>query len=269
MLGAIFGDITGSTYEFKKELPEKIKFFEEGSTFTDDTILTIAVADVLMSNGCYSYAQAFRDYFDAYTDYGYGGRFADWATGLSRNAYHSYGNGSAMRVSPVIWVARDEDEVLALATETAIATHNHPEGIKGAQAIAMAGYMALQGATKEDIQDYVQNVFGYDIEGQVPNRKVFQVSCQDTVPKSIKAFMDADYFNESIIGAIKMGRDTDTLACMTGTIMEPFLYGRGGIPSALKKAVFGVLDKQLGEVVVKFKRTFVDENYDPECELED
>lgn len=269
MLGAIYGDIAGSTLEFEKKLPKTIELFREGSLFTDDTILTVAVADVLTNGG--SYASTFKDYFDAYPagKYGYGGMFIRWATGISSEPYNSYGNGSAMRVSPVIWVARDEKEVLALAKETAEATHNHPEGIKGAQAIAMAGFMALHGASKEDILQYSEITFDYDVAGQIPNRAVFEVTCQDTVPKAIKVFTECDNFEAAMRRSMVMGRDTDTMACMVGAIMEPFIYGRAGLPSEMKKDVFGVLDKVLGETVVEFMRKFVDPEYDPECELKD
>jgi ADP-ribosylglycohydrolase len=174
-----------------------------------------------------------------------------------------------MRVSPVIWKAKDEHELLFMATKSAIATHNHPEGIKGAQAIAMAGYMALNGSSKKEIQEYAQKVFGYDIEGQAPNRKTFEVSCQDTVPKAIKAFIDADDFSQSIRGAMRMGRDTDTLACMTGAISEPYFYGRKGLPTDMKKSIFTALDKTLGDTVVRFMKEFVSSDFDPECEIKD
>lgn len=269
MLGSIMGDICGSTYEFKKKLPEVIDLFAEGSNFTDDTILTVAVADVLMNGG--SYTQTFRYYHDMYPagQYGYGGMFKKWVISTSQEGYGSYGNGSAMRVSPVIWVSRDEQDVLDLAEETAIATHNHPEGVKGAQAIALAGFMALDGASKEEIEDYIEGKFGYDIASQVPNRKVFEVTCQDTVPKAIKVFMECDNFEQTMRRSMVMGRDTDTMACMAGAIMEPFLYGKKGLPSDLKKYVFSVLDKTLGEKVVEFMRDFVDPEYDPECEIQD
>jgi len=261
MLGAICGDIYGSTFESKVDLPDEIGMFSEGSDFTDDTILTVAVADALLNGG--NYAQSFRDYFDLYPPgkYAYGRRFQIWASGMSSHGYGSYGNGSAMRVSPVIWVARDENEVIDLAKETAIVTHDHEEGVKGAQAIALSGFMALNGASKKDILDRIQSTFGYDIDGQVPNRDVFQVSCQETVPKAIKVFMDCYDFEQSMRKSVFMGRDTDTIACMVGTIMEPYLYGRFGIPFDLKNRVFEVLDQRLGDVVDDFISEFTKPRY--------
>ncbi|MEO1509561.1 MAG: ADP-ribosylglycohydrolase family protein, partial [Cyanobacteria bacterium J06633_23] len=163
MLGAIAGDIIGSVYEFADHKTKDFPLFTDESIFTDDTILTVAVADVLLHGG--SYTEAFKRYYRHYPNPcgGYGARFQDWASSANSQPYNSWGNGSAMRVSPVAYVHQDLASVLRAAEQTAVVTHNHPEGIKGAQATAAAIFLARQGQTKDAIKQYVETTFGYDL----------------------------------------------------------------------------------------------------------
>ncbi|ALO17151.1 ADP-ribosyl-[dinitrogen reductase] hydrolase [Salinivirga cyanobacteriivorans] len=225
MIGAILGDILGSVYEFGPEKDiSKIKFSER-SDFTDDTVLTIAVADAILTG------KEFRDnlhlFGNKYPGRGYGGRFVQWLKADGAGAYNSYGNGSAMRASPVGWVARTEAEVLDVAEKTANVTHDHPEGIKGAQAIALAVFLARNGSDKEIIREKIAETFAYDLEQQYNDIQpgyFFDVTCQGSVPQAIIAFLDSNDYQSAIRKAVALGGDADTQACMAGAIAEAF-YG--------------------------------------------
>ncbi|HEY9888466.1 MAG TPA: ADP-ribosylglycohydrolase family protein [Candidatus Obscuribacterales bacterium] len=252
MLGAIAGDMIGSVYEFNNRRTKDFPLFTESSTFTDDSILTVAVADVLMHGG--TYAKAFKTYYWRYPNPmgSYGVRFHQWAASPSLTPYNSWGNGSAMRVSPVGFVGDTLETVLAEAERTAVVTHNHPEGIKGAQATAIAIFLARQGKSKEHIRTFITDRFGYNLNRSVDDIRpsyAFTESCQGTVPEAIVAFLDATDFEDAIRNAVSLGGDSDTLTCITGGIAHAFY---GAVPEEIKQEVLARLDAPLREVTEAF-----------------
>lgn len=257
MLGAIAGDMIGSVYEFNNRRSKDFPLFTEETAFTDDTILSVAVADVLLHGG--DYAQAFKKYYWRYPNPtgSYGARFHQWAAAPTTAPYNSWGNGSAMRVSPVGFAGDSLDAVLSEAAKTAVVTHNHPEGIKGAQATAAAIFLARQGRTKGEIRDYVTQQFEYDLQRTVDEIRpmyTFNESCQGTVPEAIIAFLDATDFEDAIRNAVSLGGDSDTLTCITGGIAEAFY---GGVPNHICEGVWERLDPPLREVVEKFRDRYL------------
>ncbi len=254
MLGAIAGDTIGSVHEFFCGKTKEFPLFVEGSRFTDDSVLTLAVADCLL-NGV-DYVDKFHEYTRRYPDGGYGGRFSHWVESGSREPYNSWGNGSAMRVSPVGFAFDSVDEVLLEAKASAEVTHNHPEGIKGAQATALAIFLARQGEGKESIRADIQARFGYDLSGTVDSIRpdyAFNESCQETVPQAIVSFLDSEDFEDAIRNAISLGGDADTLACIAGGIAEAFY---GGVPQVIAQQTLELLDAPLREIVSSFYRRF-------------
>lgn len=250
MLGAIAGDVIGSVYEGSGLKRKDFPLFSSASTFTDDSVLTVAVADKLLEGG--DYAQTFKRYYRAYPASGFGASFARWAASPDPSPYGSYGNGSAMRVSPVARAGRSLDEVLAEARASAAATHDHPEGIKGAQATAAAARLALEGADKARIKDYVQTRFGYDLERRLDDvraRYRFDVSCQGSVPESIIAFLEATDFEDAVRNAVSLGGDADTMACIAGGIAEAFY---GGVPAEIARETRARLPADLLAVLDRF-----------------
>jgi ADP-ribosylglycohydrolase len=250
MLGAIVGDIVGSIYEGRSFKSKRFPLFRTESQFTDDTILTVAVADVLLNGG--DYAAAYKRYFCRYPEAGWGGRFMLWGTSASDAPYGSFGNGSAMRVSPVGFARNTLAEVLAEARRSAEATHNHPEGIKGAQATAAAIFLARTGQDKTTIRDFVAKTFSYDLNrtlDQIRPGYDFDESCQGTVPEAITAFLESRDFEDAIRCAISLGGDSDTLACITGGIAEAFY---GGVPTDIADEALARLDEPLRDVTEQF-----------------
>lgn len=257
MLGAITGDIIGSVYEFESHKTKDFPLFTDQSTFTDDTILTVAVADVLLHGG--SYVDAFKRFYRRYPNPcgGYGARFQSWVSASNSEPYNSWGNGSAMRVSPVAYVHQDLDNVLKIAKQTAAVTHNHPEGIKGAQATAAAIFLARQGKSKAAIKQYVETQFGYNLSRSLDTIRPsyrFNESCQGTVPEAIIAFLESANFTDAIRNAVSLGGDADTLTCITGSIAEAF-YGE--VPEAVLDRVWGILDDPLKTIIVQFKAAYM------------
>ncbi|MEM9118278.1 MAG: ADP-ribosylglycohydrolase family protein [Cyanobacteria bacterium P01_F01_bin.56] len=253
MLGAIAGDMIGSVYEFDNHRSKNFPLFTTATTFTDDTILSVAVADVLLNSG--DYAQAFKKYYRRYPNPAgsYGARFHQWAAAPTVAPYNSWGNGSAMRVSPVGFAGNSLASVLTEAEKTAAVTHNHPEGIKGAQATAAAIFLARQGRSQDDIRKFVMEQFGYNLQRTVDDiRPVysFNESCQGTVPEAIIAFLDATDFEDAIRNAVSLGGDSDTLTCITGGIAEAFY---GGVPDHIRQPVLERLDEPLRNVVEEFR----------------
>lgn len=254
MLGAIAGDMVGSVYEWRNHRSTEFELFGADARFTDDTVLTVAIADALLSGN--DYAASLRRWYHRYPAAGYGKRFAAWAAGADEHGYNSWGNGSAMRVSPVGHVARDVDEAMSLAAATAVPTHDHPEGIKGAQAIATAVCMARLGEGKERIRQWCETRFGYDLSfslaGIRPHYR-FDVSCQGSVPQAVVAFLEARDFEEALRNAVSIGGDSDTIACMAGAIAEAHF----GVPGWILDATRRRLDVALLEVVDAFTATFM------------
>lgn len=247
MLGAIAGDIIGSIYEAHRLRKKDFPLFDPRSQFTDDTVLTVAVADVLLSQG--DYTTAFKQYCRRYPKAGYGGRFIDWGFSEDLEPYHSWGNGSAMRVSPVAYAFEDLESVLKAAKESAEVTHNHPEGIKGAQAIASAIFLARQGSSKQAIKAYIESNFAYDLNQTCQTIPPSKVSCMESVPHALVAFLDSTDFEDTIRNAVYIGGDTDTIACMAGGIAEAFY---GGVPEAISTEVWKRLDHELIGVITAF-----------------
>ena len=225
LLGAIVGDIAGSLYEFNKTKDYNFEMLPLGSHFTDDSLLTIAIANAVLTET--SYLENIVKFGLKYYEYpvGFGGNFNRWLKDGEHKPYNSWGNGSAMRVSPIAWAFETEEEVLSEAKKSAECTHDHREGIKGAQAVALAIFLARKGATKEEIRARCSEMFNYDlsrtIEGIRPTYK-FEVSCQKSVPEAIIAFLDSDSYEDTIRKAISLGGDADTQAAIAGSIAEAF-----------------------------------------------
>ncbi|MBQ3291224.1 MAG: ADP-ribosylglycohydrolase family protein [Mogibacterium sp.] len=257
MLGALYGDIIGSRFEHRNIKTKKFDLFNNYSRFTDDSVMTIAIADAIMFY--FDYDNGTGDLFDEkeaenlrtrvinamrkwglrYPDAGYGGRFYQWLHDAD-GPYNSWGNGSAMRVSPVAWIFDDIDTVRKAAVITAEVTHNHPEGIKGAEAIASAVFLARKGFHKPEIKEYIVREFGYDLDRDLDVIRLtyqFDVSCQGSVPEAIIAFLEGKDMVDTIRNAISIGGDSDTIAAMAGSIAEAY-YGTDS-----SESIAWILDK--------------------------
>jgi len=261
MLGAIIGDIVGSVYEWNNIKTKEFPLFSEKCHFTDDTVMTIAVADAIL-NGAKSddFIESFNRFGNLFPGAGYGGSFRKWLISDVKAPYNSWGNGSAMRVSPCGWVADSLQETENLAEVSAAVTHNHPEGIKGAKATAAAIYLARIGKSKSEIKDYIESTYGYDLSRTLDEKRPsykFDVSCQGTVPEAIIAFLESKGFEDAIRNAISLGGDSDTLAAITGSIAEaaygiPTAYYEGMghyFPNWIMENTFQVLDDKLSSVI--------------------
>ena len=250
MIGAIAGDIIGSVYEFQPIKTEEFPLFGEGCSFTDDTVLTVAVAHAILTGG--DYAASIRAYARRYPHAGYGGAFRHWMLLDDAPPYGSWGNGSAMRVSPVGWAFDTAERVLEEAGRSACVTHDHPEGIKGAQAVALAVLRARTGNTKDTIRAESVERFGYDlartIDGIRPGYR-FDVSCQGSVPESLLAFLDSDGVESAIRLAVSLGGDSDTMASIAGAVAEAFY---GDVSTAIAEEIRARLPDELWEIVEEF-----------------
>lgn len=249
MVGAICGDIVGSVYEFDNLRSKEFEFFDSEAEFTDDSVLTVATMDVLLNRK--KYADTYKEWFKKHPGAGYGGGFLKWGMSGSLEPYNSWGNGSAMRVSPVgLWYDTME-ETRAAARASAEVTHNHPEGVKGAEATAAAIFLARTGSDKKTIKKYVEEEFGYDLDETVDSIRSwyrFDESCQGTVPQAIICFLEATGFEDAIRNAISVGGDSDTLACITGGIAEACF----GIPVELQEEILNRLPTEMAELVKEF-----------------
>ncbi len=250
MIGAIAGDIIGSVFERRNVKTTDFELFNPGSRFTDDTVLTVAVADCILNGK--DYAVTIKEYGRRYPDAGYGGNFIRWLFSKSLKPYYSYGNGSAMRVSPVGFAFASLETVLAEAERSAAVTHNHPEGIKGAQTVAAAVFMARQGRARDEIKNYLAGRFGYDLKqtlDEIRPRYRFDVSCQGSVPQAIIAFLESEDYEDAVRKAVSIGGDSDTIACITGGIAQAFY---GSVPSFIEEKVRRMLPGDLPAVVDAF-----------------
>ena len=219
MIGAIAGDIIGSVYEASPIKRTDFPLFSPASQFTDDTVLTIAVAAAILDDQ--PYGDVLRDFGQRYPDAGYGGSFLTWLFTPDAGPYASWGNGSAMRVSPVGFAYADEVSVLEQAGRSAAVSHDHPEGIKGAQAVALAVFLARRGATKDSLRVTLERRFGYDLRRTVDEIRPtygFDVPCQGSVPEAIVAFLDSADWESAVRNAVSLGGDSDTQACIAGAI---------------------------------------------------
>lgn len=251
MLGAIAGDVIGSVYESVGLKTTEFTLFTFGSRFTDDTVLTVATAAALLSGG--DYGAFYHAYGKQYPRAGYGGAFRRWLADGSRAPYGSWGNGSAMRVSPIGLAAASADEALAWAEASAAVTHDHPEGIRGAQAVALAVFLAKSGESMDVMRREVTDRFGYDLSrglDEIRPGYSFEISCQASVPQAIVAFLEADGPEQAIRNAISLGGDADTQAAIAGGIAEAFW---GELPPHLVQETLCRLPQQFIEVIDEFR----------------
>ena len=221
MLGAIVGDVLGSTYEYYPMKTKKLELLDKNSHFTDDTVMTVAVADSIM-NGV-PYVVSLQKWGREYPRAGYGGWFRKWIHQEDPKPYNSFGNGSAMRCSSIGWLFDDKDSVLEEAKKSAEITHNHPEGIKGAQAVALGVLMGRKGSSKKDIKEKLEAFFDYDLSQkleQIIPSYTFDSTCQGSVPQAIIAFLESADFEDAIRNSISLGGDADTQACIAGSLAE-------------------------------------------------
>lgn len=252
MLGAIAGDIIGSVYEWNSIKRTDFPLFSPGSRFTDDTVLTIAIAESIMEGK--DYARTVKEYGLRYPNAGYGKSFFKWLFSGSPAPYHSFGNGSAMRVSPVGFAFHTLPDVLKEAEKSACITHNHPEGIKGAQAAAAAVFLAGSGGSKEEIKEYISKTFGYNLEQTLEEIRPcysFDVSCQGSVPQAIIAFLESRDYEDAVRKAVSLGGDSDTQACIAGGIAQAYYKE---IPGFIIAETRKRLDSKLLRVVDRFNK---------------
>lgn len=255
MLGAIAGDVIGSVFESTPTKSKDFPLFSRSSTFTDDSVLTIAVADALLNQR--DYAATFRDYFHRHSDRGYGLGFQRWALWPESEPYYSYGNGSAMRVSPVAWALDSLEAVLGEARRSAEVTHNHVQGIRGAQAVAAAVFLARSGADKDEIRRFIESSFGYDLGrslDEIRPEYAVDVSCDGSVPESIIAFLESTGFEDAVRNAVSLGGDSDTMACISGAIAEAY-YGQ--VPESIRAELVRRLPLHFRTTVTRFTLRFM------------
>jgi len=253
MLGAIIGDIVGSVHEYEKMKSKHFPPFTKHSHFTDDTVMTIAVADALLNGGTVdNFIDSMKKFARLYPNAGYGGQFGQWVLSDDRKPYNSFGNGSAMRVAPCAWYANSFEEAERLAEISASVTHNHLEGIRGAMATAAAIYLARAGGkfknTKADIKCYIESRYGYDLGRTLDEIRPgyqFNESCQETVPEAITAFLESKNFGDAIRNAVSLGGNADTLSAIAGSIAE----AEYGIWQSTLTVAFRYLDDNLSSVI--------------------
>lgn len=254
IIGAIAGDTIGSAYEFNPTRDYGFELFTPESTYTDDTVLTMANAVWLMDDEQHTperLVAIMQDFCLRYPGRGYGGRFARWIGDPKPEPYNSFGNGSAMRVSPVAFYAKTLDEALALAKISAEVTHNHPEGIKGAQATAAAIFLARQGNTKEQIKDYIVSTFDYDLSrtlAQIRPDYSFNEICQTTVPEAITCYLEGDDYEDVIRLAVTLAGDADTLAAIAGPMASATL----DVPNNISQRVISLLSEEFCSELMRF-----------------
>jgi len=254
VIGAISGDIIGSVHEGAPGQAKDFPLFVSGSRFTDDTVLTVAVASAIREGA--DFRTSIRRWGRCYPHVGYGPWFGEWLFRQGAAPYNSFGNGSAMRVAAVGWAFDDLDDVLREAARSAEVTHNHPEGIKGAQAVAAAILLARTGQTKNEIAALLTGRFGYDCSmglTTLRRRGGFDVTCQGTVPAAAVAFLESTGFEDAVRNAVSFGGDADTLACIAGAIAEAHY---GGVPPEIQAEALRRLDRALRTEVIAFAKRY-------------
>ena len=259
MIGAVAGDIIGSIYERNPIKTEDFPLFHTTSRITDDSVMSLAVAQAIL--GDKNYGREMKILGQAFPNAGYGGNFQKWIFESEIVSYNSWGNGSAMRVSPVGFAFDTAEEVLREARASAEVSHDHPEGIKGAQAVALAILMARQGASKDEIRTNLTASFFYDLDrtvGEIRPAYQFNVSCMGSVPEAIIAFLDSTDYESAVRKAVSLGGDTDTQACIAGAIAEAYYKS---IPSTIITEVKRILPGILWEILERFEEEY------PCCEL--
>jgi len=260
VLGAIVGDIVGSRFEHLQMKSKDFPLFARGCKFTDDTVLNVAVANALLTDK--NYAKSLKAFTWRRPFRGYGNMHSKWVFYCQKQPFNSFGNGSAMRVSPVAYAANTLEEVQVLARESAECTHNHPEGIRGAQAIASCILLARQNATKEQIRDLVRRDFGYDLVlslDQIRPSYRFDSTCPGSVPQAIQSILESTDFEDAVRNAISLGGDADTLAALAGSIAEPFY---GGVPKEIISEAIKLLPRSYCKIISTFYTRYGVEKYD-------
>jgi ADP-ribosylglycohydrolase len=254
MLGAIAGDVIGSVYEYYPMKDYAFPLFQKHSSFTDDTVLTIAIAHAILEKKDYGFS--LKTFGRKYPGAGYGLMFLEWLDKEENEPYNSWGNGSAMRVSPIGFAYNSMADVLTQAGKSASVTHNHPEGIKGAQATALAIYLARTGRTKVEIKDEISSRFGYNLSRTLEEIRptyCFNESCYRTVPEAIIAFLESDDYEDAIRKSVSLGGDSDTQACITGGIAQAFYKS---IPKKIVERVNQLLPEEFLKIIDKFNSKF-------------
>ena len=272
MVGAIAGDIAGSRFEFCNLKSKKFVLLAAAdevewgppSSFTDDTVMTLAVAQALAdwrASGSSDYGEmsavavrAMQDFGRRYPRAGYGGHFAQWISETKPQPYNSWGNGAAMRVSACGWAGRTLDEVKAMSRAVTEVTHNHPEGIKGAEATAVCVFLARQGKSKDEIKAYVcEHYYPLDFSlDEIRPSYEFHVSCQGSVPQALEAFFESTSFEDAIRNAISIGGDSDTIGAICGAVAEAFY----GVPDEIRAKAMTFLPKHLLAVLDRAESVF-------------
>lgn len=256
MVGAIAGDVIGSVYEHHHIKTTDFPLFHKYSRFTDDTVLTIAIADAILNQT--DYAKSLKIFGRKYPDAGYGSAFLTWIFEPESQPYNSWGNGSAMRVSPIGFAFSTIETVLSEAKKSAEVSHNHPEGIKGAQAAACAIFLARTGESKENIRQKISERFGYNLKRTIDDIRPlynFDASCQGSVPEAIIAFLDSDSYEDAVRKAVSLGGDSDTLACIAGGISQAF-YKK--IPTEIIMEIRKRLPQEFLEIMDMFNAKYTD-----------
>lgn len=264
MIGAILGDIVGSIYEFDNIKTKEFELFDKECDFTDDSVMTIAVAEALMrydhigedNVGKFkeTLVEVMHGIGKKYPDCGYGLHFGMWIMLDENTPYNSFGNGSAMRVSSVGWYAKTLEEAEFIAAATAEVSHNHPEGIKGAVATAGAVFLARTGATMDEIKQYISRYYAMDFTlDKIRPLYDYDITCQGTVPQAMQAFFESESFEDAIRNAISIGGDSDTVAAITGAVAESYY----GIDEDLKETALSYLDETLLDITERFEANFL------------
>lgn len=255
MFGAILGDIIGSIYEFKNIRQTDFPIVSREAMFTDDTVMTVATAYALLNKA--DYAETYKSFGRRYPGRGYGGRFKEWLGKDTMDPYNSFGNGSAMRVSPVAYACKSLEAVLIEAKKSAEATHNHLEGIKGAQSVASAIYLARTGVVKSDIKSFITDNFSYNLSfrlNEIRHNYEFDETCQGSVPQAIVAFLESDNYEDAVRKAVSIGGDSDTIACIAGSIAEAYY---GSLPVDLVRYAESKLDYYMLDIIRRFRTKFM------------
>lgn len=258
MLGAVFGDVAGSLYEFNTIKTKEFPLFSPGCRFTDDSVMTLAVFEVVKDPDIIErtdgevrslFTSSMRTWGRRYPRVGYGERFSHWLLSDMQGGYWSYANGAAMRVSPVSWAFETERETLRFARLSAEVSHNHPDAVKGAQSAALAGFMARKGAEKEEIRDRMQKEYGYDLAQTldvIRGGYTFELACLDTVEKALIAFLESTDFCDAVRNAVSLGGDSDTIGAVCGGIAEAYY----GIPEKWTERLRAFLNKDFDEIAL-------------------
>ena len=257
MFGAIIGDVIGSKFEFNNTKTQNFELFSKESTFTDDSVLTVATADVLLNGG--NYSDVYTKYFKAYPNRGWGGRFKAIINTYDKLVpYNSFGNGSAMRIAPIGWYCNTYKEVLEESKKSAEVSHNHEEGIKGGQAVALAILLARKGGSKNEIRDAVEYTLGYKLDKDLKSfpKNNFDETCQGTIPMCFALFLDSEDFSDALRKTIVLGGDVDTNCCIVNSIAEAH-YGRQSINPEWEKEVWSRLPKDFQDIITKFLKKYV------------